>query len=130
TLTLPDDHPARPGDQLTLRDPEGAALALLTVTERAEGLVAGPITALGAVEHGPFARLRHPPARIREELAGRPVLAVTMRGPLDDLDEIVATATELGQTEGSGEPAAILLLALAFGEGGPAVVRAALSARE
>ena len=34
TLTLPDDHPAAPGDQVTLRDPEGVPLAVLTVTER------------------------------------------------------------------------------------------------
>ena len=34
-----------------------------------------------------------------------------MRGPLDDLDEIIATAKELD--------AAILLLPLAYGEGGP-----------
>ena len=45
-----------------------------------------------------------------------------MRGPLDDLTEITAIAKEL--------EAAILLLPLAFGEGGPAVVRAALKARE
>ncbi|GIH91587.1 hypothetical protein Psi01_22170 [Planobispora siamensis] len=122
TLALPDDHPAAPGDRITLRDPEGAPLAVLTVTEHSHGLVAGPVEALGAPEHGPFARLRRSPAEIRGELAGRETLAVTMRGPLDDLDEIVATAEELEAT--------ILLLPLAFGEGGPAVVRAALKARD
>ncbi|MEV4248412.1 adenylyl-sulfate kinase [Streptosporangium canum] len=122
TLALPDDHPAAPGDRITLRDPEGAALAVLTVTERADGSVAGPLETLDAPEHGPFARLRRTPAEVRKELAGREVLAVTMRGPLDDLEEIKATAEELD--------AAILLLPLAFGEAGPAVVRAALKARD
>ncbi|MET8335122.1 adenylyl-sulfate kinase [Streptosporangium canum] len=122
TLALPDDHPATPGDRITLRDPEGAALAVLTVTERADGSVAGPLETLDAPEHGPFARLRRTPAEVRKELAGREVLAVTMRGPLDDLEEIKATAEELD--------AAILLLPLAFGEAGPAVVRAALKARD
>ncbi|GGL11587.1 adenylyl-sulfate kinase [Planomonospora parontospora] len=122
TLALPGDHPAAPGDRVTLRDPEGAPLAVLTVAERSGGLAAGPVEALGAPEHGPFARLRRTPAEVREELAGREVLAVTMRGPLDDLTEIEATAGELG--------AAVLLLPLAFGEGGPAVVRAALRARD
>ncbi|MFD0470107.1 adenylyl-sulfate kinase [Nonomuraea thailandensis] len=45
-----------------------------------------------------------------------------MRGPLDDLSEILATAKELD--------GAILLLPLAYGEAGPAVVRAALRAKE
>ncbi|MBB5962731.1 adenylyl-sulfate kinase [Planomonospora venezuelensis] len=122
TLSLPGDHPAAPGDRVTLRDPEGAPLAVLTVTDRSGGLAAGPVEALGAPEHGPFARLRLSPAEVRKELAGREVLAVTMRGPLDDLGEITATAEEL--------EAAVLLLPLAFGEGGPAVVRAALKARD
>jgi sulfate adenylyltransferase len=123
TLTLPHDHPVSAGQELTLRDPEGAAVAVLSVTERtADGLVAGPVKSLGAPEHGPFARLRRPPAEVRAELGERPVLAVTMRGPLDDLEEITATAREL--------EAAVLLLPLAYGEGGPAVVRAALKARE
>nr|WP_189161828.1 adenylyl-sulfate kinase [Sphaerisporangium melleum] len=123
TLTLPHDHPVSAGQELTLRDPEGAAVAVMSVTERtADGLVAGPVKSLGAPEHGPFARLRLSPTQVRAELRERPVLAVTMRGPLDDLDEITATARELD--------AAILLLPLAFGEGGPAVVRAALKARE
>ncbi|MER5419870.1 adenylyl-sulfate kinase [Streptosporangium roseum] len=122
TLALPDDHPAAPGDRITLRDPEGAALAVLTVTERADGSVAGPLETLDTPEHGPFARLRRTPAEVRKELSGREVLAVTMRGPLDDLEEIRATAEELD--------AAILLLPLAFGEAGPAVVRAALKARD
>ncbi|MFF5206636.1 adenylyl-sulfate kinase [Streptosporangium sp. NPDC000396] len=122
SFTLPDDHPAAPGDLITLRDPEGAALAVLTVTGREDGFVAGPVEALDAPEHGPFARLRLTPAEVRKELAGRQVLAVTMRGPLDNLEEVRATAEELDAT--------ILLLPLAFGEGGPAVVRSALKARD
>ncbi|MDP9848913.1 adenylyl-sulfate kinase [Streptosporangium lutulentum] len=122
TFALPDDHPAAPGDRITLRDPEGAALAVLTVTGRQDGFVAGPVEALDTPEHGPFARLRRSPAEIRKELGERDVLAVTMRGPLDNLDEVTAIAEELD--------AAILLLPLAFGEAGPAVVRAALKARD
>ncbi|MEO3812118.1 adenylyl-sulfate kinase [Sphaerisporangium sp. B11E5] len=121
TLEVPDDHPVAVGQELTLRDPEGAALATLAVTERSHGLVAGPVTSLGASEHGPFARLRLTPAQIKEQATG-PLLAVTMRGPLDDLDEITATARELDAT--------VLLLPLAYGERGPAVVRAALKARD
>ncbi|MEU4508084.1 adenylyl-sulfate kinase [Nonomuraea wenchangensis] len=121
TLHLPAE--VSPGDEVTLLDPEGLPLAALTVTAReADGLVSGPVKGLGAPEHGPFARLRRTPAQVREELGGRAALAVTMRGPLDDLSEIVATAKELD--------ALILLLPLAYGEGGPAVVRAALRAKE
>ncbi|MET9336754.1 adenylyl-sulfate kinase [Nonomuraea sp. NPDC003804] len=122
TLRVPE---AKQGDRVTLLDPEGVALAVLTVAETGhDDLVAGPVEALGAAEHGPFARLRRTPAEVREELAGRPALAVTMRGPLDDLStqEILAVAEEL---EG-----VVVLLPLAYGEGGPAVVRAALKARE
>lgn len=122
TLRVPE---AKQGDTVTLLDPEGVALAVLTVAETGhDDLVSGPVEALGAAEHGPFARLRRLPAEVREELAGRPALAVTMRGPLDDLStqEIMAVAEEL---EGI-----VLLLPLAYGEGGPAVVRAALKARE
>ncbi|MEU4330310.1 adenylyl-sulfate kinase [Nonomuraea dietziae] len=122
TLRVPG---AQAGDRITLLDPEGAALAVLMVTESGhDGLVAGPLEALGAVEHGPFARLRRSPDAVRKELAGHPTLAVTMRGPLDDLSaqEIIAVAEELDAT--------VLLLPLAYGEGGPALVRAALKARE
>jgi sulfate adenylyltransferase len=99
---------------------------VLTVTERAPGgELAGPVEGLGTPEHGPFARLRRSPGEVRKELPDGPVLAVTMRGPLDSvtLDDVAATAEEL-------EAASILLLPLAFGEGGPAVVRAALKARD
>ncbi|MET7461491.1 adenylyl-sulfate kinase [Nonomuraea sp. NPDC005501] len=121
TLHLPDE--VAPGDEVTLLDPEGAPLAVLTVTERGhDGLAAGPLRGLGAAEHGPFARLRRTPAEVRELLGGRPSLVVTMRGPLDDLAEVTATAKELD--------AVIVLLPLAYGEPGPAVVRAALKAKD
>ncbi|NBE93651.1 adenylyl-sulfate kinase [Nonomuraea sp. KC401] len=121
TLHLPAD--VAPGDEVTLLDPEGSPLAALTVTaHEPDGLTSGPVRGLGTPEHGPFARLRRTPSDVRAELGGRPALAVTMRGPLDDLSEIVATAKELD--------AVILLLPLAYGEAGPAVVRAALRARD
>ncbi|MEV4221828.1 adenylyl-sulfate kinase [Nonomuraea sp. NPDC049725] len=121
TITLPDE--VTPGEEVTLLDPEGVPLAVLSVTERGhDGLAAGPVKGLGAPEHGPFARLRRTPDEVRVDLGGRDALAVTMRGPLDDLGEIVATAKELG--------AVILLLPLAYGEAGPGVVRAALRARD
>ncbi|MFC7592620.1 hypothetical protein ACFQYP_59545 [Nonomuraea antimicrobica] len=69
---------------------------MLTVTaHEPDGLTAGTVKGLGTPEHGPFARLRRTPAQVADELGGRPALAVTMRGPLDDLSEIVATAKEL-----------------------------------
>ncbi|WP_113704108.1 adenylyl-sulfate kinase [Nonomuraea lactucae] len=121
TLRLPPE--AAPGDEVTLLDPEGAPLAVVTVTERGpEGLASGPVRALGAPEHGPFARLHRTPAQVRELLDGRPALVVTMRAPLDDLTEITATAKELD--------AVTVLLPLSYGEAGPAVVRAALRARD
>ncbi|TDD18106.1 adenylyl-sulfate kinase [Nonomuraea diastatica] len=121
TLHLPAD--VSPGDEVTLLDPEGLPLATLTVSaHEPDGLTSGPVHALGTPEHGPFAHLRRTPSDVRAELGGRPALAVTMRGPLEDLSEIVATAKELD--------AVILLLPLAYGEAGPAVVRAALRARD
>ncbi|MFI6296074.1 adenylyl-sulfate kinase [Nonomuraea sp. NPDC050790] len=114
-LHLPDA--AGPGDEVILLDPEGLPLAVVTVTEQG---ATGPLRSLNPPEHGPFARLRRTPEQVRAELGGRETLAVTMRGPLDDLGEVVATAKELR--------ARILLLPLAYGEAGPAVVRAALRA--
>ncbi len=119
----------RPGDRVTLRDPEGAAVAVLTVRELDDDghggcHVAGPVEALDAPVYGPFARLRRTPAEVRKELPEGEILAVTMRGPLDGtaLEDVAATAEELD--------AAIVLMPLVFGEGGPAVVRAALKAAE
>ncbi|MFG6194978.1 adenylyl-sulfate kinase [Nonomuraea sp. JJY05] len=122
-VTLHVSADLSPGDEVTLLDPEGLPLAALTVAaQEPDGLTSGPIKGLGTPEHGPFARLRRTPADVKAELGGRPALAVTMRGPLDDLSEIVATAKELD--------ALIMLLPLSYGEPGPAVVRAALRAKE
>src|SRR5690606_9822642 len=84
TIHLPEEAEG----EVTLLDPEGVPIAAMTVTERGPGgLAAGPVKGLGAPEHGPFSRLHRTTAQVREELAGRPALAVTMRGPLDDLAE-------------------------------------------
>ncbi|WP_396785088.1 adenylyl-sulfate kinase [Microbispora sp. H10670] len=123
TIALPDE--IGPGDRVTLKDPEGAAVAVLTVTERDGHHAAGPVEALDAPVYGPFSRLRRTPEEVRKDLPdGGEVLAVTMRGPLDSaaLDDVAATAEELD--------AAVLLMPLVFGEAGPAVVRAALKAAE
>ncbi len=120
TIALPES--IRPGEQVTLKDPEGASVAVMTVRERDGHHAAGPVEALDAPAYGPFARLRRTPEDVRKELPDGETLAVTMRGPLDSatLDDIAATAEEL--------EAGILLLPLVFGESGPAVVRAALKA--
>ncbi|WP_062346553.1 adenylyl-sulfate kinase [Herbidospora yilanensis] len=118
TIALPDEIAV--GDQVTLTDPEGAALAVMTVTERDGHHAAGPVEALGAPVYGPFARLRRTPEELKFD---GEVLAVTMRGPLDGpaLADVAATAEELEAT--------VLLMPLVFGEAGPAVVRAALKAQ-
>jgi sulfate adenylyltransferase len=99
--------------EVTLLDPEGVPLAVLTVET-------GAVRPLGGIEHGPFARLRRTPDEVRKELDGRPALVVTMRGPLESasVEEIKETARELG--------AVVVLMPLVYGEAGPAVVRAAL----
>ncbi|GII52921.1 hypothetical protein Pth03_13100 [Planotetraspora thailandica] len=120
TIALPDE--IRPGDRVTLKDPEGAVVAVLTVEERDGHHAAGPVEALDAPSYGPFARLRRTPDEVRKDLPDGEVLAVTMRGPLDSttLEDVAATADELEAT--------ILLMPLVFGEDGPALVRAALAA--
>jgi sulfate adenylyltransferase len=122
TIALPDE--IHVGDRVTLKDPEGAAVAVLTVEERAGHHAAGPVEPLDAPVYGPFARLRRTPEDVRKDLPDGEILAVTMRGPLDSaaLDDVTATAEELDAT--------VLLMPLVFGEGGPAVVRAALQAAE
>ncbi|ETK31026.1 adenylyl-sulfate kinase [Microbispora sp. ATCC PTA-5024] len=120
TIALPDG--IQPGDQVTLKDPEGAAVAVMTVVERDGHHAAGPVEPLDAPAYGPFARLRRTPEDVRKELPDGEVLAVTMRGPLDSaaLEDVAATAEELD--------ASVLLMPLVFGESGPSVVRAALTA--
>jgi sulfate adenylyltransferase len=100
--------PSQP--RLVLTDPEGVPLAVLDITGRSpvagqpdpagaepmgrharlagpDGPVlvrlAGPVTAFREPEHGPFRQLRLPPAQVRAELAGRPVLAFVTRRPLN-----------------------------------------------
>ncbi|MBX6381683.1 MAG: adenylyl-sulfate kinase [Microbispora sp.] len=121
-IALPDEFGV--GDRVTLKDPEGAAVAVLTIVERYGHHAAGPVEALDAPVYGPFARLRRTPEQVRKDLPDGEVLAVTMRGPLDSatLEDVAATAEELD--------AAVLLMPLVFGESGPAVVRAALKAAE
>ncbi|ADG89831.1 hypothetical protein TBS_31850 [Thermobispora bispora] len=121
-ITLPEE--IRPGDRVTLKDPEGAPVAVMTVQERDGRYAAGPVEALERPSYGPFARLRRTPAEVRKELPDGEVLGVTMRGPLDStaIEDIAATAEELD--------AAVVLLPLSFGERGPAVVRAALKAAD
>ncbi|HEX4064126.1 MAG TPA: adenylyl-sulfate kinase [Streptosporangiaceae bacterium] len=86
-------------DRLILTDPEGAPIALLQITERtplgapatagaAGGAraelvrLAGPVSPLGATEHGRFRQLRKTPSQVRAELPEGPVLAYATRGPL------------------------------------------------
>jgi sulfate adenylyltransferase len=89
-VTLEVARDAVPADarHLVLADPEGAPLAVLEITERHEHLpgldqLAGPVTGHREPEHGPFRRLMLPPARVRAELAGGPVLAFATRGPMN-----------------------------------------------
>jgi sulfate adenylyltransferase len=89
-VTLEVARDAVPADarQLVLADPEGAPLAVLEITERHEHLpglarLAGQATGHREPEHGPFRRLMLPPARVRADLAGGPVLAFATRGPVN-----------------------------------------------
>ena len=73
--------------RLLLQDPEGTPLAVLEITDRLPALpdlvrLGGPVTAYRPAEHGPFRHLRRPPAEVREEFAGAPVLAYVTNAPL------------------------------------------------
>src|ERR1700677_1583275 len=71
---------------LVLQDQEGSPLAVLAIAGRIPAgeitLLAGPVTALRAPEHGPFRALRRQPADVRAELGSVPVLALATRRPL------------------------------------------------
>jgi sulfate adenylyltransferase len=73
--------------RLVLTDPEGAPIALLEVTDawptqpRWYG-VGGPVRRIGDGGHGPFRRLRRPPAEIRQMLPPGRVLGVIADRPL------------------------------------------------
>ena len=92
TLTVPASVVPQDADHLVLRDAEGSPLAVVEISERVQAgtqgnpdpmlRLAGQVTALRAPEHGPFRALRRPPAQVRAELAGAPVLALATRRPL------------------------------------------------
>ncbi len=95
TLDVPASAIPADASRLVLADPEGAPLAVLTITERltrpgGSGLarLAGPVTPLREPEHGPFRQLRRRPGDVRAELAGGPpgahVLAYATRRPLNN----------------------------------------------
>ena len=91
TLTAPASAVPAEADRLVLQDAEGSPLAVVEISERVPlgssetGPIlrlAGPVTALRAPEHGAFRALRRPPADVRAEFAGWPVLALATRRPL------------------------------------------------
>ncbi len=142
TLTVPASAvpgAASPGDsagangRLVLTDPEGSPLAVLEITRRVPAdtdssayHLSGPVAALRAPEYGTFRNLRRPPADVRAELDGTPVLALATRGPL--------TQRHIGQLRHLKPAGArLLLLPLMAGParvvGSPeALVRAVLAA--
>jgi sulfate adenylyltransferase len=102
TLDAPAGSIKPDASRLLLQDPEGTPLAALEITDRVPlGSVpdhgatddeptgdarlvrlSGPVTALRPAEHGPFRELRRPPAEVRAELAGIPVLGYVTSAPL------------------------------------------------
>ncbi|HXL93214.1 MAG TPA: adenylyl-sulfate kinase [Streptosporangiaceae bacterium] len=70
---------------LVLQDQEGSPLAVLAIAGRIPAgeitLLAGPVTALRAPEHGPFRALRRLPADVRAELADDIAAAAPGRAP-------------------------------------------------
>jgi sulfate adenylyltransferase len=119
---------------LVLTDLEGAPVAALEVTElwsTREGWsgVAGPVRRLGDGHHGPFQRLRRPPADVRALLPPGRVLGVVADRPLHrpQLAQIAHAARTL---------AAHLLVLIPVGDTGPdglpseVLVRAVFAARD
>jgi sulfate adenylyltransferase len=105
TLEVPEDVVPPGASHLVLQDQEGTPLAVLDIIEQlpirgyrygeqalSGWRLAGPVTALREPEHGPFRRLRRPPAQVRAELAAQgdgaapagntTVLAAVTRGAL------------------------------------------------
>ena len=87
TFEVPASAIKPDASRLLLQDPEGTPLAVLDITDRtftAPDLVrlGGPVTGYRPPEHGPFRHLRRPPADVRDELAGDPVLAYVTSAPL------------------------------------------------
>jgi sulfate adenylyltransferase len=129
TLTVPASVLPTDADHLVLQDPEGSPLAVLAITERvsadasgAMDRLAGPVTALRAPEHGPFRALRRPPAEVRAELDGGPVIALATRRPIGRrhigqlrhlADQLAGGSARAGQRAGTVR---ILLLPLVAGQ--------------
>jgi sulfate adenylyltransferase len=87
TFDVPASAIKPDASRLLLQDPEGTPLAVLDITDRTfttPDLVrlGGPVTGYRPPEHGPFRHLRRPPAEVRDELAGGPVLAYVTSAPL------------------------------------------------
>jgi sulfate adenylyltransferase len=84
-LSVPSEAVPAHSGQLVLQDQEGTPLAVLAITERIPlgdtTMLAGPVTALRAPEHGPFRRLRRLPADVRAELADDAAAAAAGRAP-------------------------------------------------
>jgi sulfate adenylyltransferase len=94
--------------RVVLEDDEGVPIALVTVTATAPDapaglLVAGDVTGLRPLSHGPFRRLRLTPSQVAA-LPDQPGLVVTTTRPLilDDLTSIAARA--------DGRPVLVLAL--------------------
>lgn len=118
--------------QLELVDPEGAPLALLTVTgtwPAGDGRVglAGPVTLIAPNVFGPFRRLYLSPGEVHRDHPADTLLGVAVRRPLSraDIARIDEAAREHGKT-------ALLLVCaghgMAQGVSGPALVRATRAA--
>jgi len=141
TLIVPAAAVPADADHLVLRDQEGAPLAVVEITERADTdatgstiRLAGPVTALRPPVHGPFRALRRAPAEVRpvlsqgaQEESSTPVLALATRRPLGQ--------RQIGQLKHlAGQlRARILLLPLVTGQADlvtrpEALVRAVLAA--
>jgi sulfate adenylyltransferase len=112
-------HDASVHRAIVLTDPEGTPLARLDVADSGDGphggWLAGPVSALRPLAHGPFRSLRRHPADVAAELAGEPVLGATFRS-VPTYDDIAVIRTAAAQSR-------VLLVAL-VGHGSPQVVDA------
>jgi sulfate adenylyltransferase len=110
-------HEASVHRAIVLTDSEGTPLARLDVTEAVDGRhggwLAGPVSALRPLAHGPFRSLRRHRADVAAELVGEPVLGAAFRS-VPTYDDIAAIRTAAGQSR-------VLLVAL-VGHGSPKVV--------
>ncbi|HWG00236.1 MAG TPA: adenylyl-sulfate kinase [Trebonia sp.] len=130
TLTVPAAAVPEDAASLVLQDPEGSPLAVLHISERSHAdsaaatlRLAGHVTALRAPEHGPFRAMRRPPAEVRDQFNGAPVLAVTTRRPLTQrhIGQLKHLAGQLRAQNGAEQPKAVRILLLPL-VGGPAAV--------